>query len=109
MHRQGDAVFKAFTEYFFGKPEENPNLYNDRSAINFVEQLQEPLYIIHRANDSRCPVDPIYTFVGKAVSLDKKVGIYVEREAGHGAQKLDHLLKQYGKAVEFLLKQVSEN
>jgi len=107
MHRLGDAVFKAFTEHFFGKPEENSELYHDRSAINYVKQLDEPLFIVHRANDSRCPVEPIYTFVGKAVSFDKPVGIYVEQEAGHGAQKADHLKKQYGKVIEFFLNQVS--
>lgn len=108
MHRQGDAVFKAFTEHFFGKPEENEALYKDRSAINFVEQLQEPLMIIHRANDSRCPVEPIYTFMGKAIALGKQVEIFVEHEAGHGHQKLDHLQQQYGKAIEFFLKQVKQ-
>lgn len=106
MHRLGDAVFKAFTEHFFGNPQENPELYQNRSAINYIDQLQEPLFIIHRANDSRCPVEPIYTFVGKAISLHKPVEIYVEPEAGHGAQRIDHLQKQYGKAVEFFLKQV---
>jgi dipeptidyl aminopeptidase/acylaminoacyl peptidase len=102
MHRLGDAVFKSFTEQFFnGPPEKNKDLYYDRSAINFVENMQEPLLIIHRANDSRCPVEPIYTFAGKAISLGKEVEIYVEQEAGHGQQKMEHLRKQYGMAIEF--------
>jgi dipeptidyl aminopeptidase/acylaminoacyl peptidase len=108
MHRLGDAVFKAFTEHFFGKPDENAELYHDRSAINYIDQLQDPLYIVHRANDSRCPVEPIYTFMGKAVSLDKPVTIYVEQEAGHGAQRVDHLKKQYGKVIEFFLDEVKK-
>ncbi len=105
MHRLGDQVFKSFTERcFLGSPEEKTELYKDRSAINFVENLADPLYIVHRANDSRCPIEPIYTFVGKALSLKKDVKIYVEREAGHGFQKAEHLKKQYGGIVEFFLK-----
>ncbi len=102
MHRLGDAIFKRFTENFFeGPPESNIELYKDRSAINFVENLEDPLLIVHRANDSRCPVEPIYTFTGKAISLGKPVEIYVEREAGHGTQRMDHLRQQYGRVIEF--------
>jgi dipeptidyl aminopeptidase/acylaminoacyl peptidase len=104
MHRLGDAIFKRFTENFFeGPPDANLELYRDRSAINFVENMEDPLLIIHRANDSRCPVEPIYTFMGKAISLGKPVEIYVEQEAGHGAQKMDHLRHQYGKVIDFFL------
>ncbi|MFQ5978432.1 MAG: alpha/beta fold hydrolase [Candidatus Heimdallarchaeota archaeon] len=103
-----DRLFKDLNVYFFeGTPEEKPDLYYDRSAINFVHQLEDPLLIIHRANDSRCPVEPIYTFTGKAVALGKPVDIYVEQEAGHGFQKLDHLRLQYGKAIEFFVKNAS--
>ncbi len=104
MHRLGDAVFKRFTENFFeGTPDSNRNLYEDRSAINFVEKMEDPLLIIHRANDSRCPVEPIYTFTGKAISFGKPVEIYVEREAGHGVQKMDHIRQQYGRVVDFFI------
>ncbi|MFW9779559.1 MAG: S9 family peptidase [Candidatus Heimdallarchaeota archaeon] len=104
MHRLGDRIFQAFTERFFlGPPEDRSELYEDRSAINFLENLADPLYIVHRANDSRCPIDPIYTFFGKAMSLKKDVEIYVERKAGHGFQKTEHLKVQYGGVVEFFL------
>ncbi|MFX1283384.1 MAG: alpha/beta fold hydrolase [Promethearchaeota archaeon] len=105
MHRLGDQVFKKFTERcFLGSPEEKAELYEDRSAINFVENLVDPLYIVHRANDSRCPIEPIYTFIGKGISLKKDVEIYVEREAGHGLQRAKDLKRQYGGVVEFFLR-----
>jgi hypothetical protein len=46
--------------------------------------------------------------MGKAVSLEKPVNIYVEQEAGHGAQRVDHLKKQYGKVIEFFLAEVTK-
>ncbi|MHA1167491.1 MAG: alpha/beta fold hydrolase [Candidatus Hodarchaeales archaeon] len=108
MHRLGDRIFKSFDERFFlGTPEEKPGLYRDRSAINFVENLSEPLLIIHRENDSRCPVEPIYTFIGKAIVNKKDIEFYIEKEAGHGFQRLDHLEKQYSKVVEFFIRNLN--
>lgn len=109
MHELGDQVFKKFTERFFlGPPEENMELYKDRSAINFVENLSEPLLVIHRENDSRCPLLPVQTFVEKATQLGKHVEFYVEKGAGHGHQRLDHLQQQYMKVLEFFLERVSQ-
>ena len=110
VHRLGDQVFKTFTEHFFkGTPDENKDLYKDRSAINFIDNLQEPLYIVHRENDSRCPVLPIYTFVGKAAALGKNVTLFVQRDAGHGSQKREDLKQQYGGIVKFFLQQEENN
>lgn len=110
MFRLGDQFFKVFTEGFFkGRPDEMEQLYYDRSAINFVDQLQEPLFIVHRENDSRCPVMPIYTFVGKAVSLGKEVSLFVQKRAGHGSQKMEDLKQQYGGIVTFFLQQENNN
>ena len=107
MHRLGDRVFKSFTEtYFLGRPEEKKDLYSDRSAINFVQQLSSPLLIIHRENDSRCPVQPIYTFYDKAKQLGKNIELYVEKGAGHGSQKMSHLKKQYTMATNFFLQKI---
>ena len=107
MHKLGDRVFKSFTEtLFLGSPEEKKDLYADRSAINFVHQLSNPVLIIHRENDSRCPVLPIYTFHNKAKELGKNVELYVEKGAGHGSQKMSHLRKQYTMATNFFLQQL---
>lgn len=107
MHRLGDTLFKRFTENLFeGAPDSNRSLYEDRSAINFVENMEEPLLIVHRANDSRCPVEPIYTFAGKAISLGKDIEVYVERDAGHGVQRMDHIRQQYGRVIDFFIDQL---
>ena len=110
MHRLGDQLFKKFTERFFlGPPEENLELYNDRSAINFVANLSDPLLVIHRENDSRCPLQPVQVFVEKAKKLGKHVELYVEKGAGHGHQRIDHLQNQYLKVVEFFYRRIRQN
>jgi dipeptidyl aminopeptidase/acylaminoacyl peptidase len=96
---------QSFIERFFGgPPDANPDLYYDRSPINFIEQLTDPLLIIHRENDARCPIEPIYKFHEKAVELEKKIEIFVDKEAGHGQQTLEKMREQYSLATEFMKK-----
>jgi dipeptidyl aminopeptidase/acylaminoacyl peptidase len=38
-----DAAFRSFIEELPGKPEENPKLFRDRSAINFVNHIKSPI------------------------------------------------------------------
>lgn len=104
VHRLGDLAFKRLTEkYFEGSPSEKEELYRDRSAYYFIEELQKPMLIVHRENDSRCPIDPIYTFYGKAKALGKEVELIVQRNTGHGPQRMFDLKEQYGRILQFFL------
>jgi dipeptidyl aminopeptidase/acylaminoacyl peptidase len=42
MYDLSDAAFRSFIERYFGRPEENPDLYRDRSPIRFVEDVRGP-------------------------------------------------------------------
>ncbi|MHA1983980.1 MAG: S9 family peptidase, partial [Candidatus Hodarchaeales archaeon] len=48
-----------FLEEQMGKPdnEETKQLWEDRSAINFVQNLKAKIKILHTDNDPRCPLD----------------------------------------------------
>jgi dipeptidyl aminopeptidase/acylaminoacyl peptidase len=107
MYELSDAAFRSFIEELLGKPEENPKLFRDRSAINFVNQIKSPILIWHRANDSRCPVKPIERFVKKLKKLGKPHEFYVVENEGHGFQKTDNLIKQYRQVVAFMIKHLS--
>lgn len=107
MYELSDAAFRSFIEELLGKPEENPELFQDRSAINFVHQLKSPILIWHRANDSRCPLKPIKRFVQKLRELGKPHEFHVVEDEGHGPQRTDNLVKQYKHVVAFLLKHLS--
>jgi dipeptidyl aminopeptidase/acylaminoacyl peptidase len=104
MYELSDAAFKCFIEELLGKPEENPELFRDRSPINFVHQIKGPILIWHRANDSRCPLKPIEKFVKRLRELNRPYEFYVVEDEGHGPQKIENLVRQYKYVVSFMLK-----
>jgi dipeptidyl aminopeptidase/acylaminoacyl peptidase len=103
MYELSDASFRSFVEELLGDPVKEAELYRDRSAINFVEQIQNPILIWHRANDSRCPLQPIQKFVDKLKELGKRYEFTVVEGEGHGFQKTENLARQYKGVVTFLL------
>jgi len=107
MYELSDAAFRSFIEELLGKPEENPELFRDRSAINFVHQIKSPILVWHRANDSRCPLKPIERFVQKLRELRKPHEFHIVEDEGHGPQRVDNLVKQYKHVVAFMLKHLS--
>jgi dipeptidyl aminopeptidase/acylaminoacyl peptidase len=106
MYDLSDAAFRSLIEKLFGKPEENPELYADRSAINFVDNLKAPLLIWHRGNDSRCPLQPVQKFADRLKVLGKDFEMNVVWDEGHGFQKTENLARQYKAIVEFLDKRL---
>jgi dipeptidyl aminopeptidase/acylaminoacyl peptidase len=49
-------------EKYLGTPEENPDLYEERSPVNYVENLDAPIFLIHGVNDRRVPVSQARIF-----------------------------------------------
>ncbi len=45
-----------------GTPEKNPDLYEERSPITHVDNLDAPLFIVHGVNDRRVPVSQARLF-----------------------------------------------
>ncbi len=106
MYHLSDAIFRSFIERYFGTPEENPELYHDRSPIHFVENIRVPLLIWHRGNDSRCPLGPVEKFASKLKEHGKKYEMTVVWDEGHGFQKRENLIRQYRGVIDFLDRQL---
>ncbi len=45
-----------------GTPTENPELYEERSPVTHVENVDAPLFLVHGVNDRRVPVSQARTF-----------------------------------------------
>lgn len=81
MYDAGMHNYKNFVESLFGTYEENKELWEDRSPLNFVEHIKAPILMIQAVNDPRCPIRESRQFRDKMLQLDKKEGVdfeYVE-------------------------------
>ncbi|MEM7736761.1 MAG: S9 family peptidase [Deinococcota bacterium] len=66
--------FKYYFRQQMGDPEENRELWRDRSAIEFVDQLEAKMLMMHGVNDPRCPVTQSRIFRDKLLELGKTQG-----------------------------------
>jgi dipeptidyl aminopeptidase/acylaminoacyl peptidase len=99
---------REYLRYFdtvkFGKPEEEPEKYYDRSPINFVENVACPLLIIHGENDPRCPFEEASQFFEKMKKSGKEVDLLVFKDEGHGVRKTENRVKELEKILGFVEK-----
>jgi len=99
MYEMADAAFKHFQEVLFAGKEE---LWKDRSAINFVENLKAPLCILHPQNDTRTPLKPVLKYIEKLIEYGKSFEVHIYPDMGHMITKLEDALKLLYPAVVFL-------
>jgi dipeptidyl aminopeptidase/acylaminoacyl peptidase len=89
FYERSQPHFKYFIRMQMGDPEKNSKLWEDRSALNFAQNIRCPILMIHGVHDPRCPVEESRQFRDKMIELGKKEGEdfeYVEfGEEGHGA------------------------
>ncbi|WP_267640753.1 S9 family peptidase [Haloarchaeobius amylolyticus] len=56
LYEEDMPHFKTILQQQMGDPEENHDLWRDRSPVEHVEHAEAPLCIIHGVNDPRCPI-----------------------------------------------------
>ena len=80
--------FKYFINKQMGNPIDDKDLWYDRSAVNFAQNMTAKLMIFHGVNDPRCPISQARIFRDKLLELGKKEKDdfeYMElEEVGHG-------------------------
>lgn len=67
-----------------GSPEEMPGEYSDRSAINWAEEINVPVYIIHSKYDEMVSVAQAEEMSEKLDSLGKDVTLKIYEDDVHG-------------------------
>jgi len=91
-----------------GTPEENPELYRDRSPVNHAENLSAPLLMVHGVNDRRVPVSQARIFRDELLDLGFAEGEdgdfeYVELgEEGHASSDIDQKIRLFEILADFL-------
>jgi dipeptidyl aminopeptidase/acylaminoacyl peptidase len=99
-------------EKYLGTPEENPDLYEERSPVTHVENLDAPLFMVHGVNDSRVPVSQARIFRDALQDADYDEGPdgdyeYEELgEEGHASTDQNQKLRMFQLLDDFLERRV---
>ena len=106
LYEKSMEHFKYYLRTLMGDPEENAELWRDRSAINFVENLTAKLLIMHGINDPRCPIEQSRIFRDRLLELGYKEGEnfeYIEfTDVGHASSDIGQKTATYKLIVDFL-------
>jgi dipeptidyl aminopeptidase/acylaminoacyl peptidase len=97
-----DPVLQQSDLATMGDLVKNKALYEDRSPINFVDQIKAPLYLLEGGNDPRCPKSEAQQVVD---AIKKRGGVAeykVYENEGHGFAKVENQIDAYKRVAEFV-------
>ncbi len=85
-----------------GDPEENYDLWYERSPFFFLDRVRAPVQLICGANDPRCPASESTEARDALLALGKSVELTLYPDEGHAFLKRENLLDAEKKRAEFL-------
>lgn len=95
-------------EKYLGTPDENPELYEERSPTTHVDNLSAPLLIVHGVNDRRVPISQARLFKEALEEAGFEEGEtadyeYVELgEEGHASSDIDQKIRMFRIMDDFI-------
>lgn len=97
-----DPVLQQSDLATMGDLVENKARYEDRSPINFIDQVKAPLLLLAGGHDPRCPKEETLQVV-EAVKKRGGVAEYkVFENEGHGFARVENQIDAYKRAADFL-------
>ena len=86
LYERSSPQSKCWLKVMMGDPEENRELWEERSPLNYAQNLDCPLLMVHPVNDSSCPVEESRQLRSKLIELGRKEGEDFEYiELGEGS------------------------
>ncbi|EMA57453.1 peptidase S9 prolyl oligopeptidase active site domain protein [Halorubrum distributum JCM 13561] len=89
-----------------GEPDENEAIYRERSPVNYVENVDAPLLIVHGVNDPRVPVSQARILRDALDNAGFEEGVDYEYEElgeeGHGSGDIDQKIRSLELLDDFL-------
>ncbi|MFH5797803.1 S9 family peptidase [Haladaptatus sp. CMAA 1911] len=101
-------------EKYLGDPEENHDLYRERSPVEYTENLGSPLLMVHGVNDRRVPVSQARLFRDALEEDGFEEGEngdfeYEELgEEGHGSTDIEQKIRSMELVADFLDRRVAK-
>jgi dipeptidyl aminopeptidase/acylaminoacyl peptidase len=89
-----------------GDPVKNKALYEERSPINFIDQIKAPLLLLAGGHDPRCPKSETQQVVDAIKKRGGTVDYKIYENEGHGFARVENQIDAYQRVADFLLAHV---
>ena len=101
-----DPVLQQSDLATMGDPVKNKALYEERSPINFVDQIKAPLLLLAGGHDPRCPKSEALQVVDAIKKRGGTVDYKVYENEGHGFARVENQIDAYKRVADFLMAHV---
>jgi dipeptidyl aminopeptidase/acylaminoacyl peptidase len=101
-----DPVLQQSDLATMGDPVKNKALYEERSPINFIDQIKAPLLLLAGGHDPRCPKEETQQVVDAIRKRGGTVDSKVYENEGHGFARVENQIDAYKRVADFLLAHV---
>ena len=101
-----DPVLQQSAIATMGDPVKNKALYEERSPINFIDQIKVPLLLLAGGHDPRCPKSETQQVVEAIKKRGGTVDYKIYENEGHGFARVENQIDAYQRVADFLLAHV---
>ncbi len=101
-----DPVLQQSDLATMGDPVKNKALYEERSPINFIDQIKAPLLLLAGGHDPRCPKTETQQVVEAIKNRAGTVDYKIYDNEGHGFARVQNQIDAYQRVADFLLAHV---
>ena len=101
-----DPALQQYDKATMGDPAKNQALLQDRSPINFIDNIKAPLLLLAGGNDPRCPKSQTQQVVDAIKKRGGTVDYKVYDNEGHGFARVENQIDAYKRVANFLLAHV---
>jgi dipeptidyl aminopeptidase/acylaminoacyl peptidase len=101
-----DPALQQYDRATMGDPVKNKELLQDRSPINFIDQVKAPLLLLAGGHDPRCPKSQTQQVVDAIKKRGGTVDYKIYENEGHGFARVENQIDAYQRVANFLLAHV---
>lgn len=101
-----DPLLREIDYATMGDPAKDKALWEDRSPVNFIQQIKAPLLIVAGGNDPRCPKSEAQQVADAIKKNGGTVQLKVYEDEGHVFGRMENTLDYFKRVSDFLKVQV---
>ncbi|MBD3265116.1 prolyl oligopeptidase family serine peptidase, partial [bacterium] len=98
-----------YTERYMECPQDNPEGYKNSAPVNFADDLQGELMLVHGISDDNVHVQNTYRMVDRLIEAGKDYQLYLYPERKHGIGGSLRQAHLYHRMFEFFARTLKQN